>query len=206
MEAILQDLRSSTPEQACNWYEFAFGTSMRPSEQIALRWYDVDWQRKAIRIQRARVSGELKSTKSYQVRDVLLRDRMMDALRRQKAHSFLGEGNTPIFLNPVTGRAWPDVQDQRKRYFQPAVEALRIRKRNAYCTRATFATTALMGGVNPSYIARQLGHKNASVTHSYYARWIDGSESRKEAAKINRLFPRRGRYLENLEGLDLFPA
>jgi integrase len=48
-----------------------------------------------------------------------------------------------------------------------------------------------MGGANPSYIARQLGHKNAGVTHSYYARWIDGSESRKEAAKVNRLLQRR---------------
>lgn len=191
MEAILDHLRMNAPEQAWNWYEFAFGTGMRPSEQIALCWHDVDWKGKAIRVQRARVSAELKSTKSYQVRDVLLSDRMLDVLARQKAHSFPDEGNAPIFLNPVTGRAWADVQDQRKRYFQPTLEALRIRKRNAYCTRATFATTALMGGVNPSYIARQLGHKNASVTHSYYARWIDGSESRKEAAKVNRLFGRR---------------
>lgn len=67
---------------------------------------------------------------------------------------------------------------------------------DGYCTRATFATTALMGGVNPSYIARQLGHKNAAVTHKHYARWIDGSDSRKEARKVNRLFGLEGTFAE----------
>lgn len=190
MEAILTHLQTNAPEQVWNWYEFAFGTGMRPSEQIALFWEDVDWVGKSVRVKRARVRAQLKSTKTYQVRDVLLSDRMMKVLKRQKAHSFEKEGMAPIFLNPMTGRAWPDVQEQRKSYFQPALKALEIRKRHAYCTRATFATTALMGGVNPSYIARQLGHKNAAVTHKHYARWIDGSDSRKEARKVSRLFDR----------------
>jgi len=132
----------------------------------------------------------LKSTKSYQVRDVLLGDRMMDVLERQKGHSLLNGRNTPIFLNPVTGKPWPDVQDQRRLYFHPALAALEIRRRNAYCTRATFATATLIGGVNPSYIARQLGHRNAAVTHKHYVRWIDGSPSQREAEKLNLLFAR----------------
>lgn len=190
METILTYLKTNAPEQAWNWYEFAFGTGMRPSEQIALLWEDIDWVGKSVRVKRARVRAQLKSTKTYQVRDVLLSDRMMAVLKRQKAHSFEQGGRVPIFLNPMTSRAWPDVQEQRKIYFQPALEALGIRKRHAYCTRATFATTALMGGVNPSYVARQLGHKNAAVTHKHYARWIDGSDSRKEAKKVSRLFGR----------------
>ncbi len=191
MEAILDHLHANAPEQAWNWYEFAFGTGMRPSEQIALRWADVDWTGRSVRVQRAKVRAELKSTKTYQVRDVLLSDRMIAVLERQKVHS-LGHGlDTPIFLNPITGRPWPDVQDQRKVYFQPALEALQIRKRNAYCTRATFATAALIGGVNPSYIARQLGHRNVGVTHKHYARWIDGSDSRREAKKVDRVFRKR---------------
>lgn len=190
MEAILAHLRDKAPEQAWNWYEFAFGTGMRPSEQIALRWDDVDWDRRSVRVQRARVSAEVKSTKNYQARDILLSDRMIDVLERQKAHSFDRGSGTPIFLNPVTGRPWPDVQEQRKCYFQPALKALRIRKRNAYCTRATFATAALMGGVNPSYLSGQLGHKTPAVLHRHYARWIPGSESLKEAAKVNRVFAR----------------
>jgi len=43
MEVILEYLRSNAPEQAWTWYEFAFGTGMRPSEQIAIIWDDLDW-------------------------------------------------------------------------------------------------------------------------------------------------------------------
>lgn len=92
MEAILAYLKTNAPEQAWNWYEFAFGTGMRPSEQIALFWEDVDWVGKSVRVKRARVRAQLKSTKTYQVRDVLLSDRMMKALKRQKAHSFEQRG------------------------------------------------------------------------------------------------------------------
>jgi integrase len=188
MEAILSHLRSRAPEQAWNWYEFAFGTGLRPSEQIAARWSDIDWQTPAIRIQRAKVRGEIKPTKTYEMRDVDLNDRMIAVLERQKLRSFENGLNTPIFLNPATGKPWPASDDQRKSYFQPALAALSIRKRNAYHTRHTFATIALMGGVNPAYIARQLGHSNAGTLFKHYARWIEDSERRKEVRKMNALF------------------
>ncbi|MFT3975747.1 MAG: tyrosine-type recombinase/integrase [Sphingomonas bacterium] len=188
MEAILTHLRDCHPSQAWHWYDFAFATGMRPSEQIAVTWEDVDWDTGAIRVQRARVRGEVKSTKTYRVRDVMLSDRARDILVRQKSYSFDRGQGTPIFLNPVTKRPWPDVQDQRKLYFHPALAALQIRKRNAYNTRHTFATTALMGGVNPAFIAKQLGHADPAVTFKYYARWIVGSAEQVETAKLNRIF------------------
>lgn len=117
MGAILAHLRDHHPAQAWHWYEFAFGTGMRPSEQIALLWEDIDWDTGAIRVRRARVRGEIKSTKTYRVRDVMLNDWAKDVLKRQRPHSFDRGQGTPIFLNPVTKRPWPDSQDQRKRYF-----------------------------------------------------------------------------------------
>lgn len=188
MEMILGHLRDHHPEQAWNWYEFAFMTGVRPSEQIALRWEDVDWDGGAVRVQRARVRGEVKSTKNYRVRDVMLSDRAREVLLRQQPHSFERGQGASIFLNPVTKRAWPDVQDQRKMYFHPALAATGIRKRNAYNTRHTFATTALMGGVNPAFISRQLGHSDPGVTFKYYARWIDGSEAQVKAVKMSSAF------------------
>jgi integrase len=192
METILGYLRDHEPEQVWNWYEFAFMTGVRPSEQIALRWEDVDWDGGAIRVQRARVRGEVKSTKNYRVRDVMLSDRARAVLLRQQPHSFDRGHGTSIFLNPVTKRAWPDVQDQRKMYFHPALSATGIRKRNAYNTRHTYATVALMGGVNPAFISRQLGHSDPGVTFKHYARWIDGSEAQVEALKMNSVFSGRG--------------
>ncbi|WP_226998695.1 Arm DNA-binding domain-containing protein [Tardibacter chloracetimidivorans] len=188
MEAIVAFIADRYDEHILNWYEFAFGTGLRPSEQIAVRWGDVDWRRKTIRVERARVRAVLKGTKTSSIRDVDLTDRMIAVLKRQKAHSFMKGMDAPIFLNPVTGNAWPDVQDQRKLYFHPALRALGIRSRDAYQTRHTYATLALMGGVNPAYIARQMGHTNTAMLFKHYSKWIDGADAGREAGKLNTLF------------------
>ena len=188
MESILAFMQGRYDEQIWNWYEFAFGTGMRPSEQIIVRGSDVDWYRRTIRIQRARVRHVEKSTKTRTVRDVDLTDRMVAVLARQKKHSFLRGHEAPIFLNPVTGTPWPDVQDQRKLYFHPALRALGIRSRNPYQTRHTYETTALMAGVNPAYISRQLGHKSPAMLFKHYSKWIDGADGGREAEKLNALY------------------
>lgn len=188
MERILAYLRDHFDEQVWNWYEFAFGTGMRPSEQIVVQWSDIDWKRRTIRVQRARVRHVLKSTKTRSARDVDLTSRMLAVLQRQKAHSFMRGADTPIFINPVTNTPWPDVQDQRKLYFHPALRALGIRSRDAYQTRHAYATTALMAGVNPAYISRQLGHRSAAMLFKHYSKWIDGADGGREAAKLEVLY------------------
>lgn len=55
-ERILTYIHEHYDEQVWNWYEFAFGTGMRPSEQIVVQWRDVDWKRQSIRSS-APVSG-----------------------------------------------------------------------------------------------------------------------------------------------------
>lgn len=187
-ERILAYLCDHYDSQVWNWYEFAFGTGMRPSEQIVVQWRDVDWKRRTIRVQRARVRAVEKATKTGKVRDIDLTDRMVDVLQRQKPYSFLRGLESPIFINPVTKTPWPDVQDQRKLYFHPALRALGIRSRDAYQTRHTYATTALMAGVNPAYIARQLGHQNAAMLFKHYSKWIDGADHGREAEKLNALY------------------
>ncbi|MGE4321597.1 MAG: tyrosine-type recombinase/integrase [Sphingobium sp.] len=125
---------------------FVFGTGVRPSEQIAMQWNDIDWNHRTIRVRRARVRGEVKGTKTAVERDVDLSDGMIAVLERQKRFSGTNGFDTPIFLNPVSGQPWPDVQDQRKLYFHPALEALGLRRRDAKQTRHTSTTVALMGG------------------------------------------------------------
>lgn len=188
MERILEYLRDHYDEQVWGWYEFAFGTGMRPSEQIVIQWSDVDWKRRTIRVQRARVRHVVKSTKTRSARDIDLTSRMIAVLQRQKGHTFMRGADTPIFINPVTTTPWPDVQDQRKLYFHPALRALGIRSRDAYQTRHTYATTALMAGVNPAYISRQLGHRSTAMLFKHYSKWIDGADGGREAAKLDALY------------------
>jgi integrase len=187
MEAILAHMAAHYPAPVLAYFEMLFCTGLRPSEAIALQWGDADWNRSMIRVQRARVLWEEKGTKTHTIRDVDLSDRALDVLRRQKPFTFMRGSDHAIFCNPISGKPWGDEQRQRRAYFQPTLRALGIRMRDAYNTRHTYATNALMAGVNPSYIARQLGHSTTAMLFRVYSRWIDGADKGSEARKMNDL-------------------
>ncbi|WP_019703415.1 hypothetical protein [Paracidovorax oryzae] len=44
----------------------------------------------------------------------------------------------------------------------------------------------LSAGANPAYIARQMGHKNAEMRFTVYAKWIDGADRGRKKAKIEQ--------------------
>lgn len=182
-DAILADLRKHYPAPIWAYFAFAFHTGMRPEEIIALRWGDIDWAQLTARVERARTAGEVGALKTYQARDVELSAVAIEALQAMKAHTFLADGD--VFLNPVTRRPWHDERSQRDHYWKPALRRCGIRYRRAYQTRHTYATSALMGGVNPAYIARQMGHRSARMLFSVYAKWIDLADRGRERAKLD---------------------
>jgi integrase len=191
MRKVLVDLRKWYDVQVANYFEFAFLTGMRPEELIALRWDDIDWAHGTIRVERAKTfKGAIKPLKTYSARDVDLVGRAMELLREQKPHTFMKAGrqeewkNGEIFGNPNTGRPWHDERSQRDHFWQPCLRRIGIRMRRPYQTRHTYATTALMGGVNPAYISRQMGHKSAKMLFSVYAKWIDSADRGRERAKL----------------------
>ncbi|MFT3815228.1 MAG: tyrosine-type recombinase/integrase [Acidovorax sp.] len=191
MERILADLRERYDPRIAAYYEFAFMTGMRPEELIELRWGDVDWANETIRVERARTAGEVKPLKTYNARDVDLVGRALAALEVMKPWTTVGATDEKdrdlgrhIFENPVTNRPWHDERSQREHYWTPALRRLGIRRRRSYQTRHTYAANALAAGVNPAYIARQMGHKNAQMLFSVYAKWIDGADRGREKAKL----------------------
>lgn len=99
--------------------------------------------------------------------------------------------NAAVFNNPTTGEPWADEQVQRRRYWNPALKALGLRQRDAYQSRHTFASLALMGGVNVAYIAKQLGHAKVTTTLNAYARWIEGADKGAEAAKLDAILSKK---------------
>jgi len=187
MEAILGYMSVHTPIQVWAYYEFAFTTGLRPSEQIVVRWSKVDFAASQLRVDTARTYATDKDTKTSTVRDVDLSPRAMAALMRMKPYTFLKGPDAPIFSNPSTGLPWNNAEYQRTLYFQPALKSLGIRGRAAYQTRHTFATTLLMGGVTPSYIARQMGHATTAMLFTVYSKWLDGADKGREAAKVASL-------------------
>ena len=55
-----------------------------------------------------------------------------------------------------------------------------------YDTRHTYATMCLMSGMNPAFIAAQLGH-SIQILLSTYARWISSPNNWSELEKLNTL-------------------
>lgn len=185
MVLILGDMETAYHEQIWNYYTFAFHSGVRPSEEVSLRWSDIDWRRRTARVERAFVEGEEKGTKTSTIRDIDLSDAALAALTRQRKFTFMRGPDAEVFNNPNTGCKWPDGKTQHRFYFTPALQRLKIRGRVSYQTRHTFATLLLMGGVNPAYIARQLGHANTGMLFKVYSKWIDGADKGREAAKAN---------------------
>jgi integrase len=178
-DAILADMKARYDERIYAYFMFMFYTGMRPEEAIALRWSDVDWKAKVIRIQRVRTfkGTEREGSKTNTIRDVDLVDMAIRALNIMKPHTYMQQAErdsdsaADIFQNPVTRRPWHDERSQRDHYWKPSLKRVGIRQRRPYNTRHTYATTALMKGVPPGYLALQLGH-SLRMLMDIYQKWM----------------------------------
>lgn len=167
-----------------NYFEFAFFTGIRTSELIALRWADVDFRGKSVRVDKAKVRREVKSTKTNTIRDVELSSRALTALENQKPFTFMRSAE--LFLHPYTGE--PIVDDRPPRLFwTSALKACGLRHRDAYQTRHTCLSAWLMAGANPMWVAKQAGHSSPQQTFKSYARWIARADAGKEMAKFEQV-------------------
>ncbi len=163
------------------YYELAFWSGCRPSELFALRWNDIDWFNGTMRISKSRVRGYEKSvTKTHTVRDVYLNDRSTRALTEIQK---LGLSRDYVMICPETGLPFYDERPPRFR-LNEAMKACRIRHRPAYNARHTYATMMLMDGVNPVFVADQMGH-SLQMLMKRYAKWMHGDKNKIEMAKLN---------------------
>jgi hypothetical protein len=93
----------------------------------------------------------------------------LDALKAQQAHTKLAGGL--IFQNPTNGEQWAGDKPIRGRWERILLKA-GVRYRNPYQTRHTYASSLLMLGANPLYVATQLGHVDTTLVFRTYGRWI----------------------------------
>ncbi|MNC52092.1 hypothetical protein D3C75_1014170 [compost metagenome] len=89
----------------------------------------------------------------------------------------------PFLFQPSKGGLWINEPSVTIRHFKSALKALNIRERRQYDTRYTYATMCLMSGMNPAFIANQLGH-SVEMLPSTYAKWISSSSDWRELEKL----------------------
>lgn len=171
-------------------FEFLFFSGLRISEGLALQWQDVDWARRTVHVRRTVALGELEErTKTGSDRFVLLNQRALRALWFAKGYAdrrLLGVGrvtSTPHVFPPSKGQVHVKQTSNVHHQWRPTLQDLGIRYRPPYNCRHTYATMCLMSGLNPAFIAQQLGH-SVQMLLSTYARWINSTSDWGELEKL----------------------
>lgn len=178
VELLLQRFGSA---RGRDYYEFAFFSGMRPSEQIALCWSKVDLPTGTVLVDEALTRGRVKGTKTTDVRELELTARARQVLERQRAVTQLA--GERVFVGD-DGEGFTSTEEPLRRWWKPAMKLSGLRQRDARQTRHTFATVCLMAGITPAWAARQLGH-SVEMFYRVYSRWIDKADKGAERRKLD---------------------
>lgn len=155
------------------YFEFAVWTGLRPGEQAALQWSEVDLKSTPPVVEvRAtldpRKSGVRRPPKTREsARAVELIPQAVAALKTQR---FQNELTGPwVFPGPDGGPL--NVSNLTRRVYCPALRRAKLVERPLYNLRHAFAVFMLEAGENPGWVARQMRHTSAEMLWRRYARW-----------------------------------
>lgn len=165
------------------YFEFAVQTGLRPSEQVALKWIDIDSE--YIHVERSRVRNREKDDmKTFgSQRMIELRPLMKKALDSQRELTGAFQSDY-VFIN-TEGR--PILQDKLREVWARVMTKSGLKYRRMYETRHTFASWALGAGELPEWVARTLGHVNTSMVYKTYGRYIRNL-TRQDGSAFEKLY------------------
>lgn len=153
-----------------NFIQLAFFTGMRTGELLALRWGDINFQNKSIKIKRSIRKGELTAPKTASsIREIDMLPFAEEALKSQQKFTFLKGGF--VFVKP-DGSNFTDAEQIREVYWYKLLKLCKVDKRILYQTRHTFASQMLANGEDLVWVSHMLGHKDMQITSKTYVNYI----------------------------------
>jgi len=143
------------------FYLFMFDVGMRTGEVQGLKWRDI--QGEYAGVERNIYRGIVTTTKTHQTRKVLLSPRLLQELEVMKPNRFKSE-----WIFTPKGSIKPYANDRSlTQVFKRACENAGVRYRRPYYARHTYATQALLSGVNPITVAKQIGDRLETMQKNY---------------------------------------
>ena len=106
------------------------------------------------------------------------RQQRLDRARRKQAFA-----DSPYVFPPNMRNEHIKNAHRADEHFKKALKLVGVRPRPQYNCRHTYATICLMAGMNPAFIASQLGH-SVQMLLSTYARWLNSSADWQELEKL----------------------
>ncbi len=174
-EEVRALVRAADSAQDGAIYLTASFAGLRQGELLALRWRDVDFPGRRIRVAASYVGGVVSTPKSGRIRSVPLgRDVAQVLARLGQRPSFTGDDDV-VFVG--THGEHLDASALRRRYKRAIADA-GLRPLRFHDLRHTFGTLAVSGGAQLLQVQAWMGHADISTTMVYlhYAPRADEAE------------------------------
>lgn len=150
------------------YFLVAFGTGLRPSEQIALKQEAIDWDRNKILVREGWRQGQRTRLKTRgSAREVDMLPPVRKALEAQRVVA----GGSDLMFPNIRGRHI-NIANLRRRVWNATLTKAKLRPRDLYNTRHTFATHALAAGEDPGWVAKMLGHTTLHMLVTRYYQYV----------------------------------
>lgn len=201
-DAPPQELHYYTPEQFAAFYRavsgpavtlrdwdyatyfaVAFYTGMRRGEIMALRWPDIDFEARLIRVRRSYAAAGSAATRvetppktRSSIRDLSIPAPLLSALLQQLARQQAVPGFSPGCL--VCGGPEHLTASSIASVLRKAAAAAGLPRIRVHDFRHSHASLLVNNGINIQEVARRLGHSNVEVTWAIYSHLYPREEER----------------------------
>jgi integrase len=156
-----------------NFYKLMLFTGMRPGEAVALRWQDILFDKKQIKIMQTRVAGKDGTPKTISsMRYVDILPQTLEVLQSQQKLT----GDKEYLFYTRSGKRYFS-HDTLAASFKRLLTRNKIKERVLYNLRHTFASQMISQGVDIVWVSKTLGHKDVSITLSTYTKFIQEDEA-----------------------------
>jgi len=165
---------------------FLLATGMREGEVLALKWSDVDLNRRIVTVRASksdRHGTKITATKTCKIRQIALSEMAVDALENIK--QIVGDKIYVVMTSKGTHVEGVAIYQTMKRIL--AAVGITEHKSLVHSLRHTAITTAMNNGAGLKHVSTMAGHSSISTTLDIYA-YSDIEEQRKVADVISDVF------------------
>lgn len=164
---------------------------LRRGEALALKWEDIDWRGRVIRVRRSLYRGRFVDPKTRHARrEVELPDRLATVLKRE----FRLRGmRSPLGLVFCSDSGAPlDPDNLVKRVFHPALRAAGLPRIRLHDLRHIYASLLIAQGESIKKVETQMGHASAQTTLDLYGHLFPRDRGTSATRVEQALFGRSG--------------
>jgi integrase len=164
-------------------YLTAAMTGLRQGELIALRWRDITWDDRRVRVVRNHVLGQFDTPKSRRsARSVPLSRQLSEELRAWREMTRWEAQDGLVFAEPASSEVLR--RGALMRRYRRALRAAKTDQRRFHDLRHTFGTAMAAGGVPMRTLQEWMGHRDIATTQRY----VDYAPNEREVEMVDRAF------------------